>query len=468
MVDRRDEEIAELRAIVARQSEIIARLQARVLDLEAQLSQNSSNSGKPPSSDGPADRTDRRGAKTSGRQRGGQPGHKGHKRTLLSPERVTSAVDHFPPRCDGCGHRLPKNSDADPVRHQVIDVPEVVPDVAEHRLHAVGCKNCGAVTRAKLPEGVPLGMCGPRLIALIGLLTGAYHLSRRQATSLLDDILGIRISLGTLSESEERMGDALAAPAEEALEHARRQRVKHVDATGWRQGGQARSLWTIATALVTVFAITLDGSREHLRAVLTSVRGILVSDRAPQFQFWAMQDRQICWAHLLRKFVALSEDRRPEVARLGEHLLLFGHTLLHQWHRVRDGTLSRAAFRRDTMALPTCVENLLCAGVDLRARRVSGSCEDILDHRLALWTFIDVPGIEPTNNHAERELRGFVLWRKKSFGSQSERGTRFAERIMTAVHTLRKQRRHVLSFLTDAARAALRHQQAPSLLPSTP
>jgi transposase len=468
VADRRDEEIAELRALVARQAEIITRLEARVAHLEARLNQNSSNSGKPPSSDAPGDRDERRGAKPKGKQRGGQPGHKGHKRTLLPSERVTATVNHFPECCKGCGHHLAKKPDGDPYRHQVLDVPEVVADVTEHQLHAVKCGHCGDVTRAKLPEGVPAGMCGPRLIALIGLLTGAYHLSRRQATALLDDILGIHISLGTLSQSEERLGDALASPAAEALEHVREQAVKHVDATGWRQGSESRSLWTIATTLVTVFAITLDGSREHLRAVLTSIRGILISDRAPQFQFWAMHKRQICWAHLLRKFVSFSEDKRPDVAQLGEDLLLFGYTLLHQWHRVRDGTLSRPKFRRDTMALRMCVENLLRKGANLRLRGVSGSCSDILDHRLALWTFIDKSGIEPTNNHAERELRGFVLWRKKSFGSQSERGTRFAARIMTAVHTLRKQRRHVLSYLTKVATAALTNQQSPSLLPSTP
>jgi transposase len=468
VADRRDDEIAELQRTVAEQQEIIARLLARVDALEARLAQNSSNSGKPPSSDAPGDRPERPKSTPSGKPRGGQPGHKGHKRELLPPEQVTATVEHFPPACGACGDDLPQRPCAEPLRHQVIDAPQVAPNVTEHRLHAAECIGCGHVTRAALPEGVPRGVCGPRLIALIGLLTGAYHLSRRQASALLADLLGIRIALGTLSESEERLGDALAAPVQEALEHACREPVKHVDATGWREAGKARSLWTIATALVTVFAITLDGSKEHLLGVLTAIRGILVSDRAPQFGFWAMHLRQICWAHLLRKFVAFSEDKRPEVAKLGEQLLLFGHVLFHQWHRVRDGTLSRAAFRRDTMALRTCVENLLQRGADLRLRGVTGSCVNILEHREALWTFIDKGGVEPTNNHGERELRAFVIWRKTSFGSQSERGTRFAERVMTAVHSLRKQKRHVLSFLTAAVDATLRHRPAPSLLPPAP
>jgi transposase len=466
-VDARDEVIAGLRGLVATQQATIAHLQARVCELEARLEQNSSNSGKPPSSDPPADRSERRKPKPTGKPRGGQPGHKGHKRELVPPEQVTATIDHFPAACEACDRALPQKPCAEPLRHQVVDVPAIKPDVTEHRLHHVMC-GCGHTTGAKLPEGVPRGMCGPRLIALIGLVTGAYHLSRRQGVSFLSDVLGVRIALGTLSESEQRLGDALATPVEEAVKSACAEPVKHVDATGWRQGGKARTLWTIATTLITVFAVTLDGSREHLLGLLAAARGILVSDRAPQFSFWAMHRRQICWAHLLRKFVAFSEDKSPEVAKLGEGLLLFGQVLFHQWHRVRDGTLSRAAFCRDTLLLRTCVENLLQRGVDLRRRGVSGSCANMLEHRLALWTFIDTPGVEPTNNHAERELRAFVLWRNKSFGSQSDRGTCFAERVMTTVHTLRKQRRHVLSFLTAAVEAALRNQPAPSLLPSPP
>ena len=464
MADARDERLAELERVIAAQRETIERLVARVSELEARLGQNSSNSGKPPSSDTPAERAERPKPKSSGKKRGGQPGHKGHRRELLGADAVTTTEDHFPVKCDACERDLPQKPCGEPLRHQVVEFPIVKPDVTEHRQHSVRC-TCGHLTRAKLPPGVAPGMCGPRLTAFIALLTGVYHLSRRSAVTLLGDIVGVRMALGTLSESEERVSEALAVSVAQALDHACQAPVKHVDATGWRQGGKARSLWTIATALVTVFAITLDGSRPHLREVLSRIRGVLVSDRAPQFLFWAMHMRQICWAHLVRKFVAFSEDKRPEVAKLGEHLLLFAQVLFHQWHRVRDGTLSRAAFRRESMALRTSVENLLQRGVDLSLPVVSGSCADILTHREALWTFIDKTGIEPTNNHGERELRAFVLWRKKSFGSQSERGSRFAARVMTAVHTLRKQQRHVLSFLTEAVDAAFQHRASPSLLP---
>ena len=383
MIDRRDEEIAQLRAMVAAQQEQIAlltaevtRLKAEVASLREQLGRNSSNSSRPPSSDAPADRAARERRDSSGRKRGGQPGHGGNQRVLLPPEKVTRRKECFPRRCRGCDERLPRTADPEALRHQVLELPEIAPDVTEYVLHRVTC-SCGTVTCAQLPKGVPRGMCGPRLSALIALLTGDYHMSRREAATLLADVLGIDISLGALSEVEERVSEVLAPAAEEALEHARRARVKHVDATSWRQSGAARTLWTIATALVTVFAVTTDATGATVRALVGTLGGFLVSDRAGQFGYWAMKRRQVCWAHLVRKFVAFSESPNADTARLGEHLLLFAQVLLREWHRVRDGALRRAVFRRNTMLLRTCVENLLTRGavpVHGAAVRSDGVC----------------------------------------------------------------------------------------------
>jgi len=457
--DERDARIAQLEAQVAE-------LLARIEELEARLGQNSSNSNRPPSSDAPADRQARRGKAPSGRTRGGQPGHKGWKRELLPPEKVNRTRERFPKRCRrrGCGKLLPRRPNGEPLRHQVLEVPPIEPDVTEYRLHSVACE-CGKVTRATLPAGVPRGMCGPRLTALIGMLTGVYKLSRREAARLLGDVLGVDISLGALSESESDLSDAVEVPVEEARIYASEQPAKNVDATGWRQAGFARTLWTIATPLVTVFGIVTDGSRASLRGLFASIRGILITDRGTQFGFWAMDQRQICWAHLVRKFAAFAEHDGP-VGKLGEDLLFWSQAMLHYWHLARDGTMSRRRFRTVMVSIRPFVESLLARGQRLGVRGVSGACEDILEHRLALWTFVDHEGIEPTNNHAERELRGFVLWRKKSFGSRSHRGDRFAARIMTVAHSLRKQNRHVLEYLTEACTAALSNRPAPSLLPS--
>jgi transposase len=348
-----------------------------------------------------------------------------------------------------------------------VDLPPIEPEVSEWQLHRVECGDCGTVTCGTLPPGVPVGMCGPGLMALIALLTGDYNMSRRRAVSLLGDVLGIEISLGALSATEETVSEALAAPVNEARDHVADQPIKHSDATGWRQAGQARTLWTIATTFATVFFITVDGTMPAVRGLFAKLKGILVSDRGKQFRFWAMEKRQICWAHLIRKFAGFAERTGP-ARQLGENLLLCAQTMIHCWHQVRDGTMSRTKFQALMVSLGATIESHLEAGVRLGIRGVSGSCADILEHRPALWTFVHEPGVEPTNNHAERALRRFVLWRKASFGSQSDRGCRFAERVMTVAHTLRKQRRHVLAYLTQACQAALRGERAPALINVAP
>lgn len=481
MVDPRDAKIAKLEALVARQAAIIsqqatviekleariAEFEARVAELEARLGQNSSNSGKPPSSDDPAARAGRNKKGPTGRKPGGQPGHEGHQRALVPPEKVTRSRDRFPARCACCQHGLPQVSHGEPIRHQTVEVPKIEPDVTENRLHAVACPQCATVTRAQLPRSVPRGMCGPNLMALITLLVGVYHMSRRDAVSCVGDVLGIPISLGALSKVEGRVAVMLAPAHQEAAVLVKRARAKYADATGWFRKATGRTLWVIASKLATVFHIVADGTRDEFQKLVGTL-GVLITDRGSQFGFWAMALRQICWAHLVRKYVAFSEHADPRAAELGETLVLLAQVLLSQWHNVRDGTMSRAQFQEFVARFRPIFEGHLARGVDLRLGGVSGSCAHMLKHADALWTFAHAPGVQPTNNHAERELRRFVMWRKKSFGSQSERGDRFAERIMSVVHTLRKQDRHVLSFLRDTIAASLRGAAIPSLMPSTP
>lgn len=454
--------VAERDAWIAERDAEIVRLRARVTELETQLGQNSTNSHKPPSTDPPGSRPSKRG---TGRKRGGQPGHKPYKRTLLPPEQVTRTTAVRPTACKGCGGRHLAAIDDGPRLHQVFDLPESRPDVHEIRMYGACCDDCGKTTWATLPGDVPAHMFGPRLLGVIAYLLAA-RTSRRQVREMLAELFGVPVSLGALSEAEARASEAISGPVEDAIAHAKDQPVKHVDASTWRVGGAYAALWTIATKLVTVFFITADATRETVAALLTTLRGILVTDRGSQFGFWAMEARQICWAHLIRKFVSFAE-RNDEGAKIGEGLLLLAHALLSAWHDVRDGTLSRSRYQTMVRAAAPAIEHLLVRGVALGARGLSGACENILAHKAALFTFAFVEGVEPTNNHAERALRAFVLWRKVSYGSQSERGCLFSQRIMTVSQTLRQQGRSVLGFLVDACRAHIHGTSAPSLLPAT-
>jgi transposase len=206
-------------------------------------------------------------------------------------------------------------------------------------------------------------------------------------------------------------------------------------------------LWTIATKAATVFKIISDGSAKTLAPLFGALQGILVSDRATALNFWAMARRQICWAHLLRKMVSFSERDGPAGA-FGKELLDYTGLIFEYWHNFKDDMLSRDELGSRMVPVRQHMEALLERIVAAGIKGVSGSCADILEHKQALWTFIDHDGVDPTNNHAERELRAFVLWRKRSFGTQSERGNRFAERLMTIAHTARKQNKNVLAFLT--------------------
>lgn len=453
--------MAKLLEVVASRDAEIVRLKARVADLETQLGQNSSNSHKPPSTDPPGARPPKPG---TGKKRGGQPGHKPNRREMLPPERVTRRTAVKPSACKCCGGSRLRDSGAQPRVHQVLEVPEVAPDVHEIRMHAAECNDCGATTWAELPADVPAHMFGPRLLALIGYLLAA-RTSRRQLREMLAEVFGIPVSLGALSEAEARTSDAIAASANEAAAYVRAHPVKNVDASTWRIEGAYAALWTIATRFVVAFFVTPDAKMPGIRALLGKLHGIMISDRGSQLGFWAMERRQVCWAHLIRKFVAFSE-RSDRGAQLGESLLLVTHAMLSQWHRVRDGTLPRARFEKIADNAQPMIERLLDCGVALKIRGLSGACADMLAHKDAFFTFARHPGVEPTNNHAERALRPFVLWRKTSYGSQSERGRLFAERIMTVAHSLRLQKRSIFRFLVDACQARSAGRLGPSLLPT--
>jgi transposase len=472
--DWRDQRIAELESALAAEKDRVreleqqvAALSARLTELADKLGQNSRNSHLPPSSDSPAQRGQRRGkGKSKGkRKRGGQPGHRGVRRELLPPERVNAFVNLFPSQCESCWKPLLEVPDPLARRYQVTEVPPFEPHTTEYRRHTVRC-SCGYSTCAAYDERIiPVSPFGPRLMALIALLTGVYHLSRRKTAELLSDIVGVQISLGALSAVEARVSSAVQPAVDEAWNQVRRADVKHTDGTGWLQSGLTLSLWTIATAMATVFKIVADGSKQTLEPLYGTLRGILVSDRAKALNFWVMNRRQICWAHLLRKFVSFAERDGPARA-FGRELLDYTGLVFEYWHDYKDGKLDRATFKLWMVPIREQVRATLDRAIAAGIEHVSGSCADILAHAPALWTFVDRDGVEPTNNHAERELRDFVLWRKRSFGTQSERGNLFAERLMTVAHTARKQSRHVLSFLTTCCQAQLQRSSPPSLFTS--
>jgi transposase len=445
--------------------EQVTALTQKVAELTERLGQNSRNSHLPPSSDPPGTTGKGGGGPRpkSDRPRGGQRGHRGVRRELVAADKVNELVEFYPAECENCWTALPEEPDPKATRYQSIEVPPIQPHIKEIRRHEVTCPCCGHKTRAPYNEHeIPASPFGPRLMSIVALLTGVYHVSRRNTAKLLSDLVGVPISLGAVSAVEARVSDAVAPPVAEAWKRIEGAPVKHTDGTTWLKAGVVLALWTIASTAATVFKIVTNGTRTTLTPLYGALRGILVSDRAAALTFWAMERRQICWAHLLRKYVSFSERAGP-AGEFGRQLLDYTGLLFDYWHDYKAGTLDRATFLAWMAPVRAQVEAVLERAAASDIDRLAGSCANILEHRAALWTFVDTDGVEPTNNHAERELRAFVLWRKRCFGTQSERGNRFAERLMTVAHTARKQKKDVLGFLTACCQAQLDGTRAPSL-----
>jgi len=460
------QENAELRRQLAQALGKIEVLTARVAELEERLRMSSGNSSKPPSSDPPWAKPKPKRAKGK-RKRGAQQGHEGKARSLLPPEEVDSFVDCAPPVGCDCGGQVEATGEVVETR-QVVELPKVKPLVTEYHIIEGVCSKCGKHHRGSTPAGVPTGVLGPRAMALVAVLAGKYRMSKRYVVELLRDLFGLGLSLGTVSNTEARVSEAVAEPVDEAEEHARAQAVGHMDETGFRMGKLKSWLWVLATKLVTVFAIRFSRSTAVAKEMLgEKYQGILVSDRWSAYNWVDTSRRQLCWAHLLRDFTKISE-RRGASKTIGDALLGHARKMFSLWHQVRDGPLTRADFQAKMVPIRQAIENLIGEGVDCGHAKTSRTCKKLLAVKVALWTFVDTKGVEPTNNFGERTIRAGVMWRKVSFGTQSERGNRFVERMLSVAATCRQQGRNVLDFVAEAVEAKLNRMPAPSLLPAQP
>lgn len=437
--------------------ERVARLEAKTERLEARLRENSSNSNRPPSSDPPWSQPPPK-SPPSDRRRGGQPGHERSDRKPLPPDEVHCCK---PRHCEHCGDVL-LGHDRSPRRHQVTEVPPARAVVVEYQLHSLKCRACGRRTRATLPGGVPRGAFGPRLQSIIVLLSGVYRISRRNVQQLLSDTFGVELSLGAISKTEGLVAETLAKPHAAALRTLRRAAVVHLDETSWKESNRSAWLWTGVSDGVSAFVIRRSRGNEVAKELLgRKFDGFHVSDRWSGYDWIDVDRRQVCWAHLIRDFRKIAESGRS-TRWIGECLEGEAAELFDYWHRIRDGTLTRHAFRRHARGLRKRIRALLELGARLGGWRGPSLCRGILELEPAMWTFVQHEGVEPTNNDAERMLRPAVIWRKTSLGTQSERGSRFVERILTCVGTLRRRGRNVLDYLTTANTAALNGTAIPS------
>jgi transposase len=456
-------------ALLLRVGELIeanGRLEARVAELEQRLQRSSRNSSLPPSQDPPS-APPRPGKPGSGRSPGGQAGHEGRHRRLLPLERVDELIDHWPQRCRLCAHLFSSEERLDAAsaqRHQVAELPPIAVSVSEHRLHRLRCPSCAGETRAQLPAGVPRGAFGPRLQAAVVTLAIRNRVSRRDTSELVRELFGAALATGSVDAIVGRAGEALAAPYAELRAEIERAAAVNVDETGWRTAGHRRTLWAALTCRVAVYRIAPDRHEREARALLGErFDGIACSDRWWAYNHLDPHRRQLCWSHLLRDFTAHSEGLAAQ-QRFGEQGLTIALRLFAAWEQHREsGDRARLIERIEPLKheLRTLLERAARKSTKTKYHRLFAN--NLLKLWPALWTFTLVEGVEPTNNHAERGLRGAVIYRKLSLGSQSDHGERTTERLLSASLTCRLQKRSLFAYLTDVLNAQIRGDPIPLL-----
>jgi len=411
----------------------VAALQQQVAELQARLNQHSQNSSKPPSSDPPS-APPRPTRPARGRARGAQPGHVGQHRPLLPPDELHEIVPHHPLICPECQADLPTSlPDVAPVlRQQVWEIPELRPCVSEHQYHSVCCPHCHTLVRAERPPDVPPGAFGPRATATVGLLRGSYHLSDQAVGTLLADLFGLPLSDGSVVALQTSVSAALASPYEAILEAVQAAQVANVDETGWKEAGARRWLWVVVTSAATLFQVAKGRGGEVLRGLLgDEFDGIVGSERLKTYRCLDVDRRQLCWAHLIRNLLALAE-RKGTLGAWAADLLVLADLMFGLWYQFRAGCIDRALLQAALVPIQAAMRTILERGVR-RYDQAQGLSDELLNLWPALWTFVTVAGVEPTNNAAERALRAVALGRKNYLFAGSNAGGERAAAMYTLI-----------------------------------
>jgi transposase len=452
-----DRRIQQLESHVARQDERIAKL-------ERQLNRSSKNSSQPPSADGPSAPA-RLSKGPSPRSQGAQPGHEGKGRPLLPAWALDEVIEHWPERCS-CGHVFAASEQVavgDPVRHQVEELPVITVKVTEHRAQRVHCPGCGEHTRAELPREVTQSAFGPRLHAAIATLSVRNRISRRDVVELAEQLFSSRISTGTVEAILTRTGEALSDPHADLLDRLRCAHAVNMDETGWRTAGERRALWGVFDDRHAYLHVATNRHEDHAKELLADTKAIVTSDRWWAYSHLPLSRRQLCWAHLKRDFAAHAEGLGAEKEfgerglELCERVFWASELFKHTGDR-RELELTVRRLQREYKPIIRGY-----AAKRARNRHCRGMARNLMKAWPALWTFATHPGVEPTNNHAERALRSAVIYRKLSLGSQSEGGELRTARLLSAHTTCRLQGRSLFVYLTEALSTSARGDPVPLL-----
>jgi transposase len=448
--------------------------------LKEQLAKNSANSSQPPSKNPLTFKPNRK--EPTGKKRGGQIGHVGHERKLYPLEMCQEIIDHYPEQCSKCGAEVRDSSETKVYRHQVIEIPPVQPIVMEHRFHQITCTCCGTENQASIMgEIIGKSGYGSRVAAYVGLFSSQYRQSYRQIQKIMQAVFGIEMSLGTINNLRTEVSEAVSAAVTEAQSYIQHQPIVGVDETGFKQrngdGGNAAKtsgwLWVVVTPLIICFQVILSRASTAAQTVLgEAFTGFITSDRCPAYNWVDVANRQICWAHLKRDFIQISE-RVGASAEIGASLMAQEKLLFNLWHQFRNEQLTKQDLAKAVEPIQAKFLSILLEAAELQIgeyektplAKTVRTCRNLLKLFDSLWLFVREEGVEPTNNAAERAIRPAVIWRRTSFGSDSAAGSQFVARLLTVVSSLNLQERNILDFLVESVSAGRSGDMPPSLLP---
>jgi transposase len=436
-----------VQAYVSALQDEMSQLHEQVEQLQARLNQESTNTSRPPSSDSPYKKPRcRSGASPRRRKGGGKPGHAGHRQVLLAP---TSVEDLLPESC-ACGSGgfalvSPYYT------HQVIELPRIEMEVSHGVLHQGQCVACGRWCKAAVPAAHTTGY-GPRFSALMAELAGTYGNGRRMVQTFCSSVLGVPISLGAIQKVVDRVSQAIDSHYTLIATQARQARVNYIDETPWYCENSLQWLWVMASEQVAFYMIHARRSKEAFFDLIEDWAGLLVSDGYGVYQKW-VNARQTCLAHLIRTARGLAARPHPELAACGAWALVELQRLCQMAKAPPTGGDWRAWYARLCKWINRYHDQDNDAG--RFARRVLREMD-------SLWVFLCHEGVEPTNNRGERALRFGVQWRKRSFGTASEKGNRWVQRLLSLKETCRLRAVSTYHVLVDAV-SRFFHGQQPDL-----
>ncbi len=467
------QENKELRAVVAR-------LEERIVQLEAQLAKankNSGNSSKPPSSDITKPPTGG-GSSSSSRKIGGQPGHPRHERPAFAPDQVDERQIHGLKQCPDCGSR---NLEVLAEPAQVVQQVELLLkpfQVTEHVVQACRCRNCQRIQTGELPAAIAAtGLIGPRMMGLLLFMKGAMRNSYTGIEEFLEQVMGFKVCRGYLAKVMFRGSQVMQPPVDELRSLLPTQRVLNVDETGHKENGEGMWTWCFRAGNFVLFSIQASRGSDVLMEFLgQEFNGVLGCDYFSAYRKFMGKmsgSVQFCFAHLIRDLKFLAEHPEPMMPLYAQPILRAIRRMFHLIHE--QAKIPRADFQAKlewqkkriiALSIDTACLSPMEWYVQKHYPEVFNMAQRFRKHGAAYFTFITTPQIGPTNNAAEQALRFVVMDRRATQGTRSHKGRAFCERIWTVVGTCRMNKRSIFGYLCEAVTAWASGRPIPSLIPS--